>query len=543
MFSKALFKQSWKANWVLWTSVTIVSCFVLLIIMILSGGDGLGSITSSFVKTFTKDHLTSEFQNTSINYNIVTNNPLKSFDEVFLDSYVIEIKNNPYSTPTQDNIEAAYITAINAYQTAVNNKINQIIPDFDISSNEYLELMGVAMFTLNPNGMMNDMYENLLIGSTPPDYDIMSLIMSIDATDMGYIWTTGNAPIDLYIVTNSLERNVYRFERSRYSASLFFAGNVLSPDAKEQLLDALEDNGVTEEMFDSFGFDFDTLLNIANSAIINFRKRLEFEITQIDEANFSSHDEYLLKINEISNSLQESITASLRTKIPEELSSMMSDMEEQDMYTLLVGSIYFKIVGLLISIVFVIVVGNNLISGQVDSGSMAYILSTGTKRNTVTFTQMIFYVSSLLLIFVATSIVSIVCFLLFPPDISAVTMEIMLLFNAGAFLACLALAGINFLASCLFNRSRKATALGGGIAVITLVFTILGMFGSKSTPSMMRMDALNFFNKISIASLFDLFAVVNKNVDFLWKFAILGGIALICFSIGIIVFKKKDLPL
>ena len=63
-----------------------------------------------------------------------------------------------------------------------------------------------------------------------------------------------------------------------------------------------------------------------------------------------------------------------------------------------VGNMYFKIVGLLISVVFVIVVGVNLIAGQVDSGSMAYILSTGTTRNSVTVTQMIFFVSSTILV-------------------------------------------------------------------------------------------------------------------------------------------------
>lgn len=34
-----------------------------------------------------------------------------------------------------------------------------------------------------------------------------------------------------------------------------------------------------------------------------------------------------------------------------------------------------------------IMASNNLISGQVDSGSMAYVLSTSTKRRTVVFTQ------------------------------------------------------------------------------------------------------------------------------------------------------------
>lgn len=39
MFSRALYKQSWKANWIQWLSVLVVSVFVLVIIMLMSGGE------------------------------------------------------------------------------------------------------------------------------------------------------------------------------------------------------------------------------------------------------------------------------------------------------------------------------------------------------------------------------------------------------------------------------------------------------------------------------------------------------------------------
>ena len=51
---------------------------------------------------------------------------------------------------------------------------------------------------------------------------------------------------------------------------------------------------------------------------------------------------------------------------------------------------------------------NALIAGQVDSGSMAYILSTSTKRRTVTFTQGVYLEGSLLLMFVCTAITSVI---------------------------------------------------------------------------------------------------------------------------------------
>ena len=56
-------------------------------------------------------------------------------------------------------------------------------------------------------------------------------------------------------------------------------------------------------------------------------------------------------------------------------------------------------------------VSNNLIAGQVDTGSMAYVLSTSTKRSQVVFTQAMFMVSALFLMTLATSLVGSLCLL------------------------------------------------------------------------------------------------------------------------------------
>ena len=79
-----------------------------------------------------------------------------------------------------------------------------------------------------------------------------------------------------------------------------------------------------------------------------------------------------------------------------------------DMYGTLVGSIFFKMAGLLLPIIYLIMTANSLIAGQVDSGSMAYILSSSVKRRAVTFTQGVFLVGSLFLMFCCTGVTSIV---------------------------------------------------------------------------------------------------------------------------------------
>ena len=80
-----------------------------------------------------------------------------------------------------------------------------------------------------------------------------------------------------------------------------------------------------------------------------------------------------------------------------------------DLYGILVGSIFYKMAGLLLPIIYMIMTSNALIAGQVDSGSMAYVLSTSTKRRTVTFTQALYLAGSLLLMFACTTVTSIIC--------------------------------------------------------------------------------------------------------------------------------------
>lgn len=544
MFSKALYKQSWKANWIQWLAITVVSCFILVIIMGMSGGDGIGSLTSSFTETFAKATLESNFKSTSINYHYVSNDGLVEFDEAFLDKYVEELKDNPYVAPDQTMIGNAYLSGLNAYQASVLSDIHDVDPDFvfDPLSEDQHELMLAALFTLNPNNQFDAVYTEVE-EEIPPVYDFMTLVGSIDQDEMLALWTTGTAPEDLYDVVHDNSRHDYRSDRTRNGSAIFLGFTASSDAAKEKILETLADAGITAEIYNSFAFDYDGLKQIGNSAIVTYQARVDFEVGQLDRADYTDEVSYLAAVEAVKVSIQKDITATLIDKLPETLSEAMSDMKDQDMYTMIVGNMYFKIVGLLISVVFVIVVGVNLIAGQVDSGSMAYILSTGTKRNSVTFTQMIFFITSTLLLFIATTAVSIICFKVMPPFFADVTLTHLILFNVGSFLSTMALGAIIFFASCLFNRYKYAMALGGGFAVLTVVFTLLGLFASESTPSMMRISELDPFNSASIVSLFDITSIMNGSIDYIWKFGILGGICIVFFSAGIIIFKKKDLPL
>ena len=51
-FSKALFKQSMKANWVKWVAVTVSTCVMLAIVIIVLGNLGINDIRDSLKNVF-----------------------------------------------------------------------------------------------------------------------------------------------------------------------------------------------------------------------------------------------------------------------------------------------------------------------------------------------------------------------------------------------------------------------------------------------------------------------------------------------------------
>lgn len=130
------------------------------------------------------------------------------------------------------------------------------------------------------------------------------------------------------------------------------------------------------------------------------------------------------------------------------------------MCTRIIGSIFYKLAGLLLPIIYMIMVSNNLIAGQVDSGSMAYVLSTSTKRSIVIFTQAVYLVGSLLAMFGLTTITGCVCLAFVSEDVK-LTYGKLILLNVGAFLVLFALSGLCFFTSCWLDRSKRSMAIGG----------------------------------------------------------------------------------
>ena len=605
MFSKALFKQSCKANGTMWGIITFAVCFMLACVMLISGGGNISQVKNSIEDTIIVKEIDASFEKRAINYYANATDGLAYFDKHFTDgatdtlSYLTWLSNMPDkqklimpsvyeaamkkwqsakpeittqagkqleqaveewqskkpemkdftsteayaaamkewagATPaTAENaIKLAYTIAAGDLEEYVYDKALALNPSYTRDSYEAKEMLGSVMYTLNPNGMFNESFYLKNEKQAPAEYDSLSLVNHIQ---------TGDAKEYL----NSNERQSYRSDRAEDCAAMFLAGNMTDEENVDKIVTNLSSFGVTMEKYNSFGYTYDAIKHLAATTVITYGNRLSYELELLKnrKANgeFADDAAYEKAIEDKTAELTADVSNSLLATLPQEVSDALEEIGKADLYTLIVGSIFYKLAGLLLPIIYMIMVSNNLISGQVDSGSMAYVLSTSTKRSTVVFTQAMYLIGSLLAMFGLTTATGCVCLSLVSEDIQ-LTYSNLILLNLGAFLVLFALSGLCFLTSCLFDRSKRSMAIGGGLSIFALVAAMLGLFGSPVIPSVVRLDSLNYFNNVTIISFFDVISIMEGTNTFIWKFIILAVMGLIGYIVGSLRFTKKDLPL
>ena len=86
---------------------------------------------------------------------------------------------------------------------------------------------------------------------------------------------------------------------------------------------------------------------------------------------------------------------------------------------------------------------NSLIASQVDRGSMAYLLSTPTKRSTVVRTQALYLITSLIMMFVIVTGVGLAAIQIFQGNVD-INISDFIMLNVGLFLLMFATSGISF---------------------------------------------------------------------------------------------------
>lgn len=180
--------------------------------------------------------------------------------------------------------------------------------------------------------------------------------------------------------------------------------------------------------------------------------------------------------------------------------------------------------------VYYIILSNRLVCKLVDNGAFCYLLQTPASRRKIIFTQGVYLLSSIALLFLVVYVMgTYMAGVLFPGllDVAAFTR-----LHVSTTLLTMALAMVCFFYSCLFNETRYSLAFGAGIP---LAFLLLNMIGGVS-------DDTEIFKDLSLFSLLDATSIVENgnttgiNILFLFMIVIL-------FAASVLVFDKKRLPL
>lgn len=528
MISRPLFKQSCKANAGVWGFVTAITCFMLAIIIFVLGNLNVNEIRNSMVDMFAEDAIEASIDKQSLTFYNMTSTALENFNET--SANLTDVGNGykqlrgAMATLTDDVADSqarAQLTNGKDEQTAlsINAFIDYCLTDEttgEINKANYAfdASLKAQKFTLNQ--ISEKVYNQILADN--------------DEETANYAKTFITSACDSYISSGATDVDE-------------FATSYI-PTVLEDVFYPQTFSYHDQELSVSTYFSKEEINATSRTAIVKYKAQVADKQKQITEQNPTYTEEQIkAEVNAYASSLVTEMSKNLLQELPTEVSNALGEISDMDVYGLVVGSIFFRIAGLLLPMIFVIMTANNLIAGQVDSGSMAYVLSTPTKRKTVVATQMLYLITSLFVMFSLTTLTSVICLAIVNSAEITITYGEILLLNLGAFVTMFAISGICFLASSWFNRSKMSMSCGGGLTMFFLVATILGLFGSSVIPSAVRIEAMNVFNYVSIISLFDAVSILSGSLTFIWKLAILVVIGIVCYTISFVKFDKKDLPL
>ena len=539
MISKPLFKQSCKANSAIWAFVTGITCFMLAIIILVLGNLNVNEIRQSMTDMFVSDAIESTIDEQSMTY--------YNMADTSLNSYTENVENltkvlNSFSKEQKQTTISTYVALVTA--EGDNKKTDAEAKEIICASlDENQKMATIALInyyvaqdpTLATDGGDESLYTQEKISTYILNQVADGVYEQVKEEQGEETATTAR---------DFIQQAIASFVESEETDATAYASTYIPALMKDLFFEQSFDYE-GETIYISSYFTKDQIQQTSQDSIISYKAKMEFKEQELRKETDPqlTEEEISEQLAIYSKSIIADMSKTLVESLPEKVASSLSEIGDLDVYGLVIGSIFYRIAGLLLPMIFVIMTANNLIAGQVDSGSMAYVLSTPTKRRTVTITQMAYLICSLFAMFALTTITSVVCLAIVSSPEITITYGQILLLNLGAFITMFAISGICFLASSLFNRSKMSMSIGGGLSMFFLVATILGLFGSSVIPSAIRIDAMHYFNYVSIISLFDATSILAGSLTYLWKFAILIVVGIVTYLIGIFKFDKKDLPL
>ena len=367
----------------------------------------------------------------------------------------------------------------------------------------------------------------------------ITLIMLLMSTVMNYAMSIIGSTSKEDVTEYQTEFFTYLGAMAQYDtmsgANLSYADFAEAEDktAYETAFKMLNTQGDMNFSVDGFQAAIDGLSK-ADTPIDTYVKQFEYNYVLMQNKGYFTNEE--LSIQGMMNIMFEMMG------IDSEQIEMMSSMDP----TVMINQMYYTVTGLLPIFLLIVFLANSLIVDQVDKGSMAYVLSTPTKRSAVAKTQMLFMI---IVPFIIISLVCISRLISTQVFFGEVNVASTIALFGGMYVLSEAVAAICYMGSCIFNRSRSSMAFGGGISVWFFLASLLGMFGSDMMVDMgMGVKELGYFNNTTLVGLYDINTLSTVGTDavdyaFIWKLAVLAVVAIVCYAAGSVRFQKKDLPL
>lgn len=216
--------------------------------------------------------------------------------------------------------------------------------------------------------------------------------------------------------------------------------------------------------------------------------------------------------------------------LPSGLMNAMGMNFGSTLLTFLSGTLY-SILLYLFPMILSIVVNHRLIAVHVDKGSMAYLLSTSNSRIRIAVTQAVFSLTSVTAIFSWITVLTLITSSVMFPGLMDTKQFILL--NLYALLMYYTINGICFLASCLANEARYSLGLGAGLPITFVLLQMLGDSGER----------LEWLGNFSLFALFDPERLFAGDSFAYIGMAVFAGLAAVLYTVGILWFNKKDLPI
>ncbi|MDD5492322.1 MAG: ABC transporter permease subunit [bacterium] len=199
--------------------------------------------------------------------------------------------------------------------------------------------------------------------------------------------------------------------------------------------------------------------------------------------------------------------------------------------TSFLGNYYYGFIAIMFPMIYCIIIANRLVAKHVDSGSMAYLLSTPNSRLTIVATQAIFLLVSVTILFGLVTFAGIaISQAAFPGQLDTGGF---LLLNLVTLLTFYAISGICFFFSCVFDDIKYSLAFGAGIPI---AFFVLNMLANVS-------EQYAWIGNFSLFTLLDPIEILAGGSFPVTTMIILTGLAIVMYTGGMISFNRRNLPL